>query len=61
MDMITGGWDARTLRERAAPVVAGLGLLAYTGTAGVNTDIGAHLMGFGTGFVLALVIARYGL
>jgi membrane associated rhomboid family serine protease len=50
-----------SLRERAAPVVAGLGLLAYTGTAGVNTDIGAHLMGFGTGFALALVIARYGL
>lgn len=50
-----------SFRERAAPVVAGLGLLAYTGTAGANTDIGAHLMGFGTGFALGLVIARVGL
>lgn len=47
-------------RERLAPVVAGLGLLAFTGTGGVNTDIGAHLLGFVTGFGAGLLIARFG-
>lgn len=47
-------------RERFAPVVAGIGLLAFTGTAGENTDIGAHLTGFVTGFGAGLVVARTG-
>jgi membrane associated rhomboid family serine protease len=47
-------------RERMAPVVAGIGLLAFTGTAGVNTDIGAHLLGFLAGFGGGLVVARTG-
>lgn len=46
-------------RERMAPVVAGLGLLAFTGTGGINTDLGAHLLGFvagfGAGFAFAIV------
>jgi membrane associated rhomboid family serine protease len=29
-------------RARIAPIVAGIGLLAFTGTAGENTDLGAH-------------------
>jgi rhomboid protease GluP len=33
-------------RSRIAPIVAALGLLAFTGTAGENTDLGAHLFGF---------------
>lgn len=37
-------------RQRVAPIVAGVGLLAFTGTAGANTDIGAHLLGFLAGF-----------
>lgn len=37
-------------RARIAPIVAGLGLLAFTGTAGENTDLGAHLFGFVCGF-----------
>ena len=37
-------------RARIAPIVAGLGLLAFTGTAGENTDLGAHLFGFLMGF-----------
>ena len=48
-------------RERMAPVVAGVGLLAFTGTSGANTDIGAHLMGFAVGFGLGLVVARTGI
>jgi membrane associated rhomboid family serine protease len=47
-------------RERMAPVIAGIGLLAFTGTAGVNTDIGAHLLGFIAGFGNGLLIARLG-
>jgi membrane associated rhomboid family serine protease len=47
-------------RERIAPVVAGIGLLAFTGTGGVNTDIGAHLLGFVAGFGGGLIVARCG-
>ncbi len=45
-------------RSRIAPIVAGLGLLAFTGTAGENTDLGAHLFGFVAGVVLGLGIAH---
>lgn len=43
-------------RARIGPIVAGIGLLAFTGTAGENTDLGAHLFGFigGIGFGVAL-------
>lgn len=47
-------------RERMAPVIAGIGLLAFTGTAGANTDVGAHLLGFLAGFGGGLVVARTG-
>lgn len=47
-------------RERLAPVVAGVGLLAFTGTGGVDTDLGAHLLGFFAGFGGGLLIARTG-
>jgi membrane associated rhomboid family serine protease len=47
-------------RERLAPVVAGIGLLAFTGTGGVDTDVGAHLTGFVAGFLGGLVFARLG-
>jgi membrane associated rhomboid family serine protease len=47
-------------RERMAPVVAGIGLLAFTGTGGVDTDIGAHLLGFVAGFGGGIVVARTG-
>jgi rhomboid protease GluP len=48
-------------RERIAPIIAGLGLLAYTGVGGENTDIGAHLLGFVCGFGAGLGVARYGI
>jgi membrane associated rhomboid family serine protease len=35
---------------RYGPIVGGLALLMFTGTGDENTDIGAHLMGFATGF-----------
>jgi len=46
-------------RARIAPIVAGLGLLAFTGTAGENTDLGAHLFGFVAGFGGGLGLARF--
>jgi rhomboid protease GluP len=46
-------------RARIAPIVAGLGLLAFTGTSGENTDLGAHLFGFIAGFGGGLAIARF--
>jgi membrane associated rhomboid family serine protease len=46
-------------RARIAPIVAGLGLLAFTGTAGENTDLGAHLFGFLAGIGLGVALARF--
>jgi membrane associated rhomboid family serine protease len=46
-------------RGRIAPIVAGLGLLAFTGTSGANTDLGAHLFGFIAGSGGGLAIARF--
>lgn len=45
-------------RARIAPIVAGLGLLAFTGTAGENTDLGAHLFGFAAGVVFGVAVAQ---
>jgi membrane associated rhomboid family serine protease len=54
------GFPAGTsFRGRVAPLIAGIGLLAYTGTGGPNTDIGAHFMGFVMGFAAGLVAARF--
>jgi membrane associated rhomboid family serine protease len=46
-------------RARIAPIVAALGLLAFTGTAGENTDLGAHLFGFVGGIGFGLALARF--
>src|SRR6185503_15079938 len=46
-------------RSRIAPIVASLGLLAFTGTAGENTDLGAHLFGFIMGLAMGLCVARF--
>jgi rhomboid protease GluP len=44
-------------RTRFAPVTAGIALLAFTGTAGENTDLGAHLFGFVAGFAAGAALA----
>ena len=43
---------------RLGPIVGGLALLAYTGTGGPNTDVGAHLAGFVCGFTSGTLISR---
>lgn len=40
------------------PVGGGLALLAFLGFSGENTDIVAHVMGFGSGLVAGLVLSR---
>jgi rhomboid protease GluP len=54
-----GYWRGTPWRARIAPIVAGLGLLAFTGTGGENTDLGAHLFGFAVGFGGGLGLARW--
>ncbi len=54
-----GFWRSTPWRARIAPIVAGVGLLAFTGTGGENTDLVAHLAGFTVGFVAGLGLARF--
>jgi rhomboid protease GluP len=44
--------------QRLAPLVAGLVLLAWLGTAGEHTDVFAHLAGFAMGALSGAVVAR---
>lgn len=58
-------WRGRFMKQdswawRLGPIVGGLALLAYTGTGDENTDIGAHLMGFASGFLGGMFIVRFG-
>ena len=43
---------------RLGPIVGAIALLAYTGSGGERTDVGAHLTGFLCGGVLGLACAR---
>jgi membrane associated rhomboid family serine protease len=54
-------WRAKLMAQdrwayRLGPIVGGIALLAYTGTGGENTDIGAHLAGFVCGFGAGLLL-----
>lgn len=44
--------------RRSAPLVAGIALLAFTGTGGENTDVLAHLAGFVVGTGIGALCAR---
>ena len=62
--LVTYTWRRGYLRDtpwraRIAPIIAGLGLLGFTGTAGENTDLGAHLFGFIAGLIAGLAVARF--
>ncbi len=57
-------WAAKLMAQdrwayRLGPIVGGLALLMYTGTGDENTDIGAHLMGFVSGFAGGIVLTRF--
>lgn len=54
-------WRAKLMPQerwayRLGPIVGGIALLAYTGTGGPNTDIGAHLAGFVCGFGVGMLL-----
>jgi len=46
-------------RVRFAPLYAGIALLAFTGTAGEATDLGAHLFGFLSGLLLGVTATAF--
>lgn len=46
-------------RRWPLPLAAGCGLLALLGTSGEQTDLGAHLFGFGMGIVCAVIVFRF--
>lgn len=57
-------WRAKLMSQerwpyRFGPIVGGLALLMYTGTGDANTDIGAHLMGFLSGFAGGMLMTRF--
>lgn len=49
---------AATLFQRAAPLVAGVALLAFTGAGGERTDLLAHLLGFVVGVAAGAGLAH---
>lgn len=51
-------WAALTGMQRAAPLVAGVALLAFTGAGGERTDVLAHLLGFAVGALAGVVLSR---
>lgn len=46
--------------RRWAPLGAGVMLLAFLGTDGERTDVGAHVLGFATGAAIGLALAQAG-
>ncbi len=44
--------------QRAAPLVAGVALLAFTGAGGERTDLLAHILGFAVGVVTGITLAH---
>ena len=45
--------------KRLGPIFGGIALLAFTGTGGENTDIGAHLWGFVSGLLIGWLCAHF--
>ena len=48
-----------TWSKRLGPIFGGIALLAFTGTSGENTDIGAHLWGFASGLIIGWLCAHF--
>jgi membrane associated rhomboid family serine protease len=51
--------DALSALRNWVPVAGGLALLAFLGLSGENTDILAHVLGFGSGIAMGWVLARW--
>lgn len=53
--------SARPFKELLLPLGAGAALLAFLGSEGVRTDLGAHLFGFATGLATGVLVGILGL
>ena len=62
LGLLSGLGSAREKRWPAvlAPLGAGLALLAWLGSGGERTDVGAHLFGFAVGLALSLGLRKAG-
>lgn len=49
-------WNKMSLTDIVLPLGAGLGLLAFLGSGGPRTDLGAHLLGFFCGVVTGVAV-----
>jgi len=56
----TYGVLAKTSLRRRAPIIAGVALLGFLGTAGEGTNLVAHLFGFTYGAMLGILAAQPG-
>jgi len=54
----SGYFLQRRWQQRFAPVFAAVAFFAYTGTAGEDTDVVAHLTGLVSGFLIGLHVAK---
>jgi len=54
-----GYFRNRGWRRSLAPIFAGVAMLSFTGMGGENTDVVAHLTGFGAGLAFGFLAARY--
>lgn len=56
-----GYFRGRGWRRSFAPVFSAVALLAFTGMGGANTDVLAHVTGFGSGLAAGILVARFDL
>jgi rhomboid protease GluP len=54
-------FSRHTVKAMVLPLGAGLGLLAFLGSEGVRTDLGAHFFGFSSGFCSGILLNRSGI
>ena len=54
-------FSPHSAKEMLLPLGAGLGLLAFLGSEGVRTDLGAHFFGFISGFCSGMLLNRTGM
>jgi len=62
LGLLSGLPPARDMKWPAvlAPLGAGMALLAWLGSGGERTDVGAHVFGFGVGLVISLGLRKAG-
>ena len=59
LQQVRHGGHALSALRNWVPVAGGLALLAFLGFSGENTDVLAHVLGFGSGIAAGLILARW--